>query len=306
MVLLSVLGAIGLIYILVVQMSSDVLFTSQYYQKVHFKERSYYIARSTLGAMQGLFAMDDADVDSLQDVWAQELPPYSLDDEQINVIVTVEDQERFVNPNQLLSNNPDQEKDNKAFFERLLKTLEIEPDYVNALMDWIDDDQERRIPLGADGMDYSDYPAKNGKLDSVAELKLIKGFDEFYNGRVSMDRAVPGLKDLLTVHSNGKININTAPKEILMSLDDEMNEGTVAELLRKREEEPISKLEDLVDSAGMTHDLIYRLKKYATVKSEHFKLNIRAESYDERDSMDLIAVFKREKTKAKIVYWRAQ
>jgi len=305
-VLLAVLGALGMIYILVVQMSADVMFTSRYYQKVLFKEKAYYISRSAFTGLRGLFMLDNAKVDSLHDIWAQEIPPYDLADENVQVIVKVEDLERYVNPNIILSGtNP--KKENIQFFRRLLGNLQIEPDLTNALIDWIDRDQNRRIPMGADGLDYPrDMPSKGRDLDSIEEIKLIKGIGKYYSGKVIFGRAYPGLKDVLTVNSNGKININTAASEILLSLDDEMNSELVAEIIRRREAAPIEKLDELIDVAGMTHDLMYRIKKFATVKSNNFRAIITVESFDGNDSAELVVIFNRSNRRAKIKFWQAQ
>lgn len=305
MVLLSVLGALGIIYIIVVQMSADVLFTSQYYNTVLFKEKAYYISRSAFTGLQDLFLLDDADVDSYHDMWASELP-YDMEDEQVKVSIKIEDQERFINPNILLSGTvPD--KKSAEIVRRMFTNMQAEPDLANAIADWIDDDEEQTIPLGADGMDYPpEMPAKNGPMDSLEELKLIKGLEEFYQGRVIMGKAYPGLKDLMTVHSNGKININTASSDILLCLDDEMNQDIVSEILRVREEEPIKKIDDLVDLAGMNYDLIYRIKKFTTVKSNNFKATITVESYDGRNSASLIVIFSRSKKGGKVKFWQAE
>ena len=305
MVLLSVLGALGIIYIMIVQMSADVLFTSQYYNSVLFKEKAYYMSRSAFAGIQDLFLLDDAKVDSFHDVWATEIP-YDLDDEQVRLSVKIEDLERYLNPNQLLAGSPPDKK-KKEIFRRLLRNMEADPDLTNALIDWIDEDQERTIPLGADGMDYPpELPSKGGALDSLEEIKLIKGLSEFYSPRTIMGKTYPGLKDLLTVRSSGKVNINTAPPEVLMALDDEMNQDVVNEIIRIRETEPIEKIDDLVEMAGMSYDLIYRIKKYAVVKSNYFRAVITVESYDEKNSADLVVIFSRGKRGGKVRLWQAQ
>jgi len=305
MVLLSVLGAIGIIYIMVVQMSADAMFTSKYYQKIYFKEKAYYISRSVYAGVQQLFYLDDADVDSFHDTWAMGIPPYEMEDEKVNVTVEIEDQERYINPNVLLSGaNPKEE--NIELFRRLFRNLRIEPELVNALIDWIDADQIRRVPFGADGWDYTDIPSKGGPLDSIEEIKLIKGLNKHYQGTVVGNEKLAGLKDVLTVNSSGTINVNTAGPDVLMCLDDEMNEDLVAEIIRSRETEAIKKLDDLVDMAGMNYDLLYRIKKHAGVNSTTFKVTITVDSLDERDSAQLVVIFKRGSQAGEIIYWQAQ
>lgn len=305
MVLLSVLGAIGIIYILVVQMSADAMFSSKYYQKIYFKEKAYYISRSVYSGVQQLFYLDGADVDSFHDHWAMGIPPYEMEDEKVNITIEIEDLGRYINPNVLLSSaNPKEE--NIELFRRLFRNLQIEPELVNALIDWIDADQIRRVPFGADGWDYTDIPSKGGPLDSIEEIKLIKRLGEHYQGKIVGKERLPGLKDVLTVYSGGKININTAGPDVLMCLDDEMNEDLVAEIIRSREMAPIKKIDNLIDIAGMNHDLLYRIKKHAGVNSTAFRAVITIDSLDERDSAQLVVIFKRGNQSGEIIYWQAQ
>ena len=109
-------------------------------------------------------------------------------------------------------------------FERLLQSepLALEPEQVEIILDsvkdWLDSG-EMPGEYGAEDDYYvfakKDYACKDGPLASLAELMLVKGIDqELYHGRDGK----PGLKDLLTVHSTGQININTAPAIILTAL----------------------------------------------------------------------------------------
>jgi general secretion pathway protein K len=90
---------------------------------------------------------------------------------------------------------------------------------VSAITDWLDKDDEATGELGAETSYYQSlenpYEARNGPLTSLAELQLVRGMtDALYFG----SEENPGLRDLLTVYSNGKININTASPYILKAL----------------------------------------------------------------------------------------
>ena len=111
---------------------------------------------------------------------------------------------------------------------------------INSILDWIDIDDQTR-PEGAETEYYQNqrpaYASKNGPIDDITELLLIKGITpEIYYGisatnyqpgyfsqernRVGLPAgAMPGvtvgLKDLFTPLSDGKININTASAEVL-------------------------------------------------------------------------------------------
>jgi general secretion pathway protein K len=90
---------------------------------------------------------------------------------------------------------------------------------VMAIRDWLDKDDEPTGEFGGETDYYQSleqaYECKNGPLTSLAELRLIRGVSEsLYVGTEEN----PGLKDLLTVYSDGKINVNTAGPLVLQAL----------------------------------------------------------------------------------------
>ena len=90
---------------------------------------------------------------------------------------------------------------------------------VMAIKDWLDKDDEATGEFGAEADYYerldNPYTCKNGPLDLLGELQLIRGMTPtLYYGKGEE----PGLKDLLTVYGDGKININTAGPQILQAL----------------------------------------------------------------------------------------
>lgn len=93
-------------------------------------------------------------------------------------------------------------------------------DLVSALQDWIDPDSDpRSVSFYAENDYYAGleepYECRNGPMRHRSELLLVRGMSrELYAG----DGEHPGLADLLTVHSNGRVNINTAPEEVLAAL----------------------------------------------------------------------------------------
>lgn len=110
---------------------------------------------------------------------------------------------------------------------------------VNSILDWIDRDETPRVQ-GAESDFYQGltppYLAKDGPIDDISELLLIKNAAEFYapadpatlernvynplTSRFStsgnaMPAAPVGLTNLFTPLSTGKINVNTASAEVL-------------------------------------------------------------------------------------------
>jgi general secretion pathway protein K len=111
---------------------------------------------------------------------------------------------------------------------------------VNSILDWIDENDQTHLE-GAETKDYETlnppYAAKNGPIDDISELLLIRGItpEIFYGGSATnyqpnyfnrergsfaqganiAPMVMIGLTNLFTPLSSGKININTAPAEVL-------------------------------------------------------------------------------------------
>jgi general secretion pathway protein K len=121
--------------------------------------------------------------------------------------------------------------------DRLLLTLGLDKrqrDVVNdSIQDWRDRNEEHRLN-GAESDDYYltlavPYRSRNANLESVAELLQIRGVTpELYNG----SEGHPGLVDLVTVRTQGQININTATDPVLKALG--LSEAEITELNQGR------------------------------------------------------------------------
>jgi len=107
---------------------------------------------------------------------------------------------------------------------------EMWPRLIDSLYDWTDADTAPR-PDGAETDDYyanleEPYQARNGPLDTVGELALIKGFTPeilqggtLSTGMFESDSVVmSGITDMLTTYGDGKVNINAASARVLQTL----------------------------------------------------------------------------------------
>ncbi|NLG35081.1 MAG: general secretion pathway protein GspK [Lentisphaerae bacterium] len=118
------------------------------------------------------------------------------------------------------------------------------PELIDCFMDFTDDNDEH----GLNGAEKDDafykeagYPPKNVPLDTVDELLLIKGFTKeiVYGGPPADPRGEPlrGIAHLLTTFGDGKVNVNTASREVLLTLTSGgkmMDEWVVDDLIRLR------------------------------------------------------------------------
>lgn len=86
---------------------------------------------------------------------------------------------------------------------------------VAAMRDWIDADGEGQFEQPAYAAEGLTQRPRNAPMASRDELLLVLGMPrELYFG----NGQVPGLRELVTVHGNGRININTAPSLLLAAM----------------------------------------------------------------------------------------
>ena len=194
--------------------------------------------------------------DTLDEVWSRPVPPIELGDGDI--LVTVEDEERKFNLNKLVlpnGNAPDEQK--LAVFRRLLEVLDIEPSLADAVVDWLDNDDTSRVG-GAESSYYLSLPfpyrAKNDFFDTLEELRLVRGMTAERFGKLS---------PFVTIHSSGRVNINTAPKEILMALSagqdaaeaGEIGAATADQIIEYRKDKPFRNAREIGNVSPFLKDL---------------------------------------------------
>lgn len=144
------------------------------------------------------------------------------------------------------------------------------PELIDCFYDWIDEGDTHRLN-GAEMDDpfYADkeYEVKNAPLDTVDELLMIKGFDRsiLYGGPSIEDEEVvySGIAGWLTTWGDGKINVNTAPREVLMTLP-EIEEYVIDAILEERKgldglpntkDDGFRTVEDVVAKTGLDQQL---------------------------------------------------
>jgi general secretion pathway protein K len=215
----------------------------------------------------------DNQYDTLDEIWSRPVPPIELGDGV--VAVTVEDEERKLNLNRLIlanGNAPDEQR--LAVFRKLLSIIGIEQSVADAVVDWLDNDDSARVG-GAESSYYMSLPypyrAKNDLFDTLDELRLVRGITR---------EAFEKIKPFVTVHSSGMVNINTAPKEILMALSagqdasdgGEISSATADQIMEYRKDTPFQKTKDIGNVNPMLRDLYdkTRFRDLIDIKSTVF------------------------------------
>ena len=89
----------------------------------------------------------------------------------------------------------------------------------STLLDWIDEDDQRRLN-GAESDDYLNgnppYRAANRPLQSLEELRLLKVWqDEFFDEDGVPNEQFIQLSNLVSVLNTGAVNLNAAPEPVL-------------------------------------------------------------------------------------------
>lgn len=224
-------------------------------------QKLYAIARSGLVIGTALLEAEETEkeYDSLQDTWS-ELRPEDFADlfPQGEVLLQVTDLSGRLQINSLVAaqsagegeNSGTKINNNREILNRLLLsgTFGVESEeearaIIDALVDWLDPDDDES-EFGAESGYYaslaSPYSCRNGFITDVSELLLVKGITPrlLYG-----EAAGAGLADFITVHGrDGKININTAPIEVLWALNPLMTQELAEILDTYRRDEETSEL----------------------------------------------------------------
>jgi type II secretory pathway component PulK len=204
------------------------------------------------------------------------------------------------------------------------------------LEDWTDAD-DVVSPGGAEQGSYPNIRVKNGPLDSLDELQnilrwgpcLLPPPPPLSSGQLTAEEqtavqntgasstntttssggswaGVPGgseWSDWLTLWSGGKININTAPNEVLRCLDPAMTDTIVQELTSSRAQKVLKSQQDIQSVAGIDADLAYRLTKLVGFKSQYFRVRVVVDESPGRVSLEAVVARGTNHTSS-VVFWR--
>ena len=274
--LLAVLLGIALMTLIVVDfaMTSGLGFVSAANQANEL--RATYLARSGINVGLGLLAADartDAQtltttpgsgaIDTLSDVWAVPFPPMPLAGGTVSLSIV--DDDRKINLNAMVSNG---QLNQTAILkvQRLFTILDVNIDLVQAIVDWI-------TPGGGangGGGDYymglkPPYQPRFGPMPTIGDLQMIKGFNEAIFNRVA---------PFVTVMPVVSVNANTAPPQVLASLEPELMEDQkiVEEIIEARAIRPFSAATDILNLPDIGA-VGQRLSRDVDMRSQFFTIN---------------------------------
>lgn len=190
---------------------------------------------------------------------------------------------------------------------------ELWPELIDCFNDWIDQGDEMRLN-GAESDDsfYKDrgYKCKNAPLDTVEELLLIKGFHEgIVFGQPSEDPDEPpllGIAPWLTTWGEGKVNVNTASAEVLLTIPD-IEQESVDEILERRngvDGDP-NTMDDGIKDLGQIPGLTAAMSERLTVSERKY---VRVISMGEVNDVryGVWAILQADGGSSKAVFWREE
>ena len=267
--------------------------------------RAHEMARSGVNLAMALLSQDeDQEMDSPRESWGRfgvEPFPDTLP-EDLTFSGSMTDESGKFNINALVNYKGEIDQTREAQLRRLFKALGLEEEMVEPILDWLDSDDIQRLE-GAESDYYQGlqpaYRCANGPFRTIGQLFLVKGMNEI-KGLGDPKR----LLDYLTIYSDGKVNINTAPKEVLECLSERMDSTAADAIIQFRQDNDFAAVEDLKKIPGVDAAVLNEITAWSTVKSTAFSIVSQGEC---RGAVDRIrAVVKREDKTMRVIYWRSE
>jgi type II secretory pathway component PulK len=206
---------------------------------------------------------------------------------------------------------------NKADYKVLMRLFQITcglsdaeaQDLAASIVDWRDVDNEPTSPSSAEDFYYQSlkysYQAKNQDFETLDELLLVKGMAPLIFAQI---------KENLTIYGDGKVNINTAPRAVLLALGLSENVADKIVAFRKGPDQIIATSDDNIFAqaneaaqrlSALTEPEIAQLnaigEQYLGSSSNNFTVHSFARMNSGKSRSQAICVIDRT---GKILYWQ--
>lgn len=323
MALVLALMAVSFLVAITVQLASSVNFQMQGANNLGNSIQLDAINRSGLNLIRAALAVDleENKYDSFHDSWnklGEEDAPSIFGQGKLDIKVT--DLSGLLQVNALVPEEKDKNKFTKLqtaqiqIWKRLLTSgkFAVEGDdqadeIIDALIDWIDENDEERDHGAESGYYLSQSPSyevRNAPIIYPEELLLIRGMTKelFYGNEEHL-----ALRDYLTVAGReGKININSSPVVLLMAIDENLSEEAAQALDEFRREEDNKDVlanpnwyKQVNNSLEFDADLV-------TVQSRYFRVSVTAKHNEWTRNSEGILERDPEEGVQKLVYWEVR
>ncbi len=257
-------GFVLFVVLFIVSALASFLFSIYYLSQLTYRKTeelkdytvAYHAAVSALKIALKFLKEDRNKFDGEGDEWSK---PIAYNYRGISILININDECGKVNVNNL---------DDRRLFEvlkRLFDRINVEQPVADSIKDWIDRDNFPE-PEGAEENYYMGlgYRPTNGQLKSLGELLYVKGIDE---------KTFRKLEKYLTIYGSGKVNVNSAPKEVLLSLSSDMSQEAADSIIGARPIEDITVIREL---PGITKELYFEIRPLITNRCNYFRIDVTA------------------------------
>ena len=251
----------------------DVEARREYRDAAAFRDnfKAAVLARAAVQAARGVLQQDfikDKQTgqffDAPTDIWAFPISNYVIGDGVLSA--QIEDERGKLNLNDLAAGgDPIARKTKVLRFKRLFELVQINPDLVDAIVDWVDQDEVPEA-AGAESPYYQtlhpSYRAANAPLQTLLELRLIKGMTP---------DLIEKLSKVVTVYpqeGESRVNVNTADLLVLQALDPRITQGVASDIIQARPFKTIQDLDRVSSFEAVGKEL--RLQNLYDIKSDLF------------------------------------
>jgi len=171
--------------------------------------------------------LNENKIDGAGDYWAKDIEPRPVEGGFIDGYI--EDEQARFNLNSLVGSTVALTR-----FKQLCDNLEVDDQFIPALIDWLDEDSDITYP---DGMEenYENYRVANREMADISELLLVHNVTpESYEKLQPYITALPGATT---------INVNTMSETIYLSLGPNLNAD---DFTKEREDSLFESVDDFV------------------------------------------------------------
>jgi len=218
---------------------------------------------------------DAGDIDTLNEDWAMPLPPTTVEGGTISGRLT--DMQARFNLNNTVNTEQKADPVQIRMFQSLLQQvskanqdLQISPFVANRIADWIDADLNTSAD-GAEDFEYlgadTPYRAANRFMASPSELGAILGMSP-----PDVEMLIPFISTLPVPTT---INVNTAPAEVMMSLNEKMTDSIADALVEYRKDNPFKNKTEFEQKLQSDYNIKIDNKLF-DIKSDYFMVSVDA------------------------------
>ena len=181
--------------------------------------------------------------DHLREPWARKLPAIPFESGTISGFIL--DEQAFFNLNNLSRQVSGKDAEFQAF-KHFMTEAGGNPGLVDALVDWIDKDDDVTVPNGAEDNAYivqtSPYKTANQLLTEVGNLSRVMGFTN--------EMIMKTGQHCVVLPEVTPININTASAEVLSLAFPELSQLEVESIISLRNSQPFESTGELLKALG--------------------------------------------------------